>query len=104
MNSVKTDRSAARCTGGFEVYSLFGQERTGLEQEAREPGVLEVEVRRGCGALQVQTPDDHVQHGSHRGQLHPVKHGRELGGLHHGIHLDLGSRDTGGFTSMFRSM
>lgn len=44
LNSVMTDRSAGRCTGGFEGYSLFGQERTGLEQEAREPRVLEVEA------------------------------------------------------------
>ena len=102
LNSVMTDRSAGRCTGGFEGYSLFGQERTGLEQEAREPRVLEVEVGRSCGALQVQTPDNHVQHGGHRGQLHPVKYGRELGGLHHGVHLDLGSRGTGGFRSMCR--
>lgn len=93
------DRSVGQCTGGFEVYSLFGQKRTGLEQEAWEPRVLEVEFRRGRGALQVQTPDDHIQHSSHCSQLHPVKHGRELGGLQHGIHLDLGSRGTGRFRS-----
>lgn len=80
---------------GHEVYSLFGQKRTGLEQKAWEARVLEVEVRWCCGALQVQTPDDHIQHSSHCSQLHSIKHGWELGGLQHGIHLDLGSRGIG---------
>lgn len=58
--------------------SLFGQLRAGLEQEKGEWGVLVGEVRRRCGALQVQAADDDVEHSGYCCQFHAVKHGWQL--------------------------
>lgn len=62
-----------------DEHSLFGQHRTGFEQEAAERRVLVRNLRRSRGTLQVQTPDDDVQDGRYGRQLHAVEHGGQLG-------------------------
>lgn len=61
-------------------HSLFGQDGTGLEQEAVEGRVLVGDVRSGGGTLEVQAADDDVQHRGDRRQLHAVEHSRHLRG------------------------
>lgn len=58
--------------------SLFGQQWAGFKQVAAERRVLVGDIWWSCGALQVQTADDHVEDSRHCRQLHAIKHGGQL--------------------------
>lgn len=65
--------------------SLFGQLRTGLEEESVKGCVLVGNVRRRSGALEVQAAHDDVEHCCHRCQLHAIKHCWQL--WRDGVHI-----------------